>query len=175
MDDEENFAKIVNRLDYLIDQNISFDRVDQITLYEPKLREPQRTNPWVKPRSRLHESIMQIRQLHEFTDSIVNTGDRAQEEMNLGAGMDDEAAAKKKFLGVKQIDDEDRYDERWDNDAEFVNSIYRTKKNVCAWFVICVQLCERELKSLHFCLLSVERQLIHYFSIFRYYCCILAN
>jgi len=128
MDDEENFAKIVNRLDYLIDQNISFDHVDQITLYEPKLREPQRTNPWVKPRSRLHESIMQIRQLHEFTDSIVSTGDRAQEEMNLGAGMDDEAVAKK-FLGVKQIDDEDRYDERWDNDAEFVNSIYRTKKN----------------------------------------------
>ncbi len=35
-----------------------------------------------------------------------------------------------KFLGVTQIDDEDRFEEKWDHDIEFIQKIYRAKKNV---------------------------------------------
>ncbi len=147
-DSEAHFATVVNGLDYLTDQHIMFDQVNQIKLYEPTLREPMKLNPWTKPRHQIIESCHHIHQLREFVGSVRSVDENWNSNSNNkhlqqqqtdgqssssggggGSGVNMEQSFTK-FLGVTQIDDEDRFEEKWDHDIEFIQKIYRAKKNV---------------------------------------------
>jgi hypothetical protein len=111
---------MINQFDFVINQNNL--SLNNIALQKPRLREPLRVNPWIKPRENLYDALSNMDQLVAVTDSLKSGAEG--------------------FLSTVSIDDDEEHDDEefdWNQDPDYVNRIYRSKQHVS--ILLYVQYC----------------------------------